>query len=442
MGAPARRRSQPGRDARLSSATSIGAGFGAQGQALVSAPLALLALTSFALFALLSLQPSAGDAAGAAVAATLPSRTYEWPFVAHVTSFAFSGVLFLLQRSRSATASRHAATLCFISAVSTIAAGLHALPGRPAPARMSAYGTVVSPLRMVAWIHSTPAMLLLIGELAGATPGGIGVAIALDEGMLVTGLLAQVVPAPAAHVFAALSFALLAPLLWSMHVMLAAAGARSAPGSTRARAVSACRAASMCLWSVFPAVFAASALGMLSHSATAAAWAFADVGAKACFAFTLLHANSLTLDEAAVAASRAAAEAKSRQLAQLCHEIRNPLNGIMGNLAELDVETAATSVGVAALVTTTLTCASQLRRTLDDFLDLARSDHSALRLVRAPARLRPLLGDVARQVLRAAHDKGLSVRVHVPRELAARVFLLDAGRVAQVLSKYVPCAFG
>jgi signal transduction histidine kinase len=106
----------------------------------------------------------------------------------------------------------------------------------------------------------------------------------------------------------------------------------------------------------------------------------------------------------------------------------------MGNLQELDVETAATSVGVAALVTTTLTCASQLRRTLDDFLDLAKADHAGLRLVRAPARLRPLLADVARQVLRAAHDKGLSVRVHVPRALQGRVFLLDAGRVAQVLS--------
>ena len=217
-------------------------------------------------------------------------------------------------------------------------------------------------------------MLLLTAELAGATRAGAGAAIALDEVMLLFGLLSQLLPAGWAHAAAAASFAVLPVLLWTLHTMFDACIARSPPNSLRARAVRACRVLSTLLWCGFGVIFAAAANGLLSHAATAVAWSFTDIAAKACFTYTLMHANTVTADEAASAALHAASDAKSRQVAQLCHELRNPLNGILGNLQELDAETSTASVGISALIATTLSCTAQLRRTLDDFLDLAKAD--------------------------------------------------------------------
>jgi nitrogen-specific signal transduction histidine kinase len=153
---------------------------------------------------------------------------------------------------------------------------------------------------------------------------------------------------------------------------------------------------------------------------------------------TLLQSSTVTVEESLDDIERASNEARTRQLAQLCHEIRNPLFGVIGNLQELDLDLndGSATPGAVALVATTLACTAQLRRTLDDFLDLAKADAATLRVVRGPTRLRPLLVEVSRQVLRAAHEKGLAVYVHVQPELADKVFLLDPGRLSQVLSNF------
>jgi len=174
-------------------------------------------------------------------------------------------------------------------------------------------------------------------------------------------------------------------------------------------------------------------------------WGILDAVTKGVFASCLLQATLMTADEAEVASMRAVTDAKARQLAALCHEIRNPLNGIVCNLCELDVVTqqhpqppgGETEASAQALVSTTLTCAAQLRRTLDDFLDLSKAEECSLRLDPAPVQLHMLLTSVAGQVLRAAHDKGLCLHVRfVPPALGATVCVMDAGRVAQVLANF------
>ena len=58
------------------------------------------------------------------------------------------------------------------------------------------------------------------------------------------------------------------------------------------------------------------------------------------------------------------------QLQFLCHEIRNPLNGIMGNISFLqdtDIDDEQ-----FALVEGTWERANQLRKIIDDILDIAK----------------------------------------------------------------------
>ena len=91
---------------------------------------------------------------------------------------------------------------------------------------------------------------------------------------------------------------------------------------------------------------------------------------------------------------------------------------------------------ISSLLETTLACAAQLRRSLDDFLDLEKASAAALRIVRAPTRLRTLLRDALRQVSRAARQKGLVLRSECAPALADRAYLVDCGRVLQVLANY------
>ena len=382
----------------------------------------------------------AGNAEGQKLAAQLPQWERTLALHAHSLALALALIHHWL-RCVDTHGGRESGIVLFIVALSCLSGALTAT-GR-VPARVDAFGALSRPLKITTWFFTTPAMLLLIANLAGASRTGASAAIIVDLAMLACGLLAQTTPAPQAYGFAAVGLLLLLPLLFALQTMFAACLSRLPTCSLRARAVRTCAVTSVVLWSGFAVIFVFSCTGQLSHRAAAVLWAVTDVAAKACFSMTLLLSSTVTLEESRVEAARAAHEARARQLAQLCHEIRNPLFGVIGNLQELDLEISGDAPEVAmlppsvvALVATTMACTAQLRRTLDDFLDLAKADAATLRVIRGPTRLRPLLVDVSRQVLRAAHDKGLTVFVHVAPSLADKVFLLDAGRVGQVLSNF------
>jgi len=77
-------------------------------------------------------------------------------------------------------------------------------------------------------------------------------------------------------------------------------------------------------------------------------------------------------------AEEAANEAKMEQLQFLCHEIRNPLNGIMGNISFLqdtDIDDEQ-----FALVEGTWERANQLRKIIDDILDIAKINMGGVEL--------------------------------------------------------------
>lgn len=171
-------------------------------------------------------------------------------------------------------------------------------------------------------------MLLLISELAGASPADAAKLVALQEVCLATALAGEmathVVPA---YLWMSLSFISFVPLIKAMTAMFDAGMARSAPGSLRARAVHACRTSVLTLWCAYPVLFLAAATGLLPPVPGETVWGVVDAVTKSLFAATLLHANTVTRDEADLVAVRAVTEAKARLVASLCHEIRNPLNG-------------------------------------------------------------------------------------------------------------------
>lgn len=114
---------------------------------------------SFALGAALCLTPGLGDAAGAALAAeAAAARAHTLPLMVHATTLCLSLTSYLLFSSKAA---RQASLLMFVSGV---ASATHALLAfAPVAASVSAFGTLTTPLRTVAWMHSTPTSALFTG---------------------------------------------------------------------------------------------------------------------------------------------------------------------------------------------------------------------------------------------------------------------------------------
>lgn len=145
----------------------------------------------------------------------------------------------------------------------------------------------------------------------------------------------------------------------------------------------------------------------------------------------------LRLSNAAIAEERSralllaeqASRTKSRFLAAVSHEMRTPLNGIMGLAESLrDRAQDATSRHEAGVL---LASAQHLHGVIADLLDLSRLEFGRLRVQRAPADPARLLHEVAALHAPVAADKGLTLRVAAPATLPAR--LIDTLRVQQVL---------
>jgi signal transduction histidine kinase len=132
----------------------------------------------------------------------------------------------------------------------------------------------------------------------------------------------------------------------------------------------------------------------------------------------------------AKATAEAANEAKSRFLATMSHEMRTPLNGVLGINALL-LRTPLDEQQ-RAYASTIETCGHALLALIDDILDLSRIEAGRLELSAAP--FDPVrLGEEAVESLRArAIEKSIRLVFEAPRE-APRSLVGDANRLRQVL---------
>jgi PAS domain S-box-containing protein len=136
----------------------------------------------------------------------------------------------------------------------------------------------------------------------------------------------------------------------------------------------------------------------------------------------------------AMEAAEAASQAKSQFLAHVSHEVRTPLNAILG-MNELALDTPLTDQQRKYL-TVAQSASEALLEVINDVLDFSKIEAGKFELDRATFSLRALMNDTLRALALRAHRKGLELvgRIHpdVPD-----AFVGDAGRLRQVLTNLV-----
>ena len=137
------------------------------------------------------------------------------------------------------------------------------------------------------------------------------------------------------------------------------------------------------------------------------------------------------------AARRAAEEttrAKSEFLAVMSHEVRTPMNGVLG-LAELLLDTPL-SRDQRNSVETILRSGENLMDILNDILDFSKIEADRIELEAEPFRLNDVVGDMVTLWGSRASEKGLALTLEIEPDCPADL-VGDSGRLRQVLSNLI-----
>ena len=156
-------------------------------------------------------------------------------------------------------------------------------------------------------------------------------------------------------------------------------------------------------------------------------------------------------------ASETAAQAKSRHIAFVSHEIRNPVNGILASVEAIDElipvmrafgsskvipNGSGTGDGAASLdemhdlVRSTLACTDQLRRTVDGMLDLNKLEEGKMTLRESPFDVDLMVRAVTMQIKSAMEKKDLHLASEVSPLLRGVRLVGDAPKIQQVLANF------
>ncbi|MFO1066956.1 MAG: response regulator [Geminicoccaceae bacterium] len=141
-------------------------------------------------------------------------------------------------------------------------------------------------------------------------------------------------------------------------------------------------------------------------------------------------ANELAALRAQVAAAEARSAARAAFLAMVSHEIREPMNGVLG-MARLLRDTVL-DAEQQAHVGTIVDSAETLLTIINDVLDLSRVDAGRLEIAALPFALEPFLARLEALLRPRAAARGLGLAVSLDPALP-RAVLGDPGRLRQVL---------
>ncbi|MFL5561029.1 MAG: sensor histidine kinase [Gemmatimonadaceae bacterium] len=141
----------------------------------------------------------------------------------------------------------------------------------------------------------------------------------------------------------------------------------------------------------------------------------------------LLRAAVKEAHDQALASSRA----KSEFLATMSHEMRTPLNAVVGYAELLDLELpGALNPVQRSYVDRIRTASSRLLALISDVLDLAKLDAGRLVLARERASASSVVNDAVRAVQLLADDRGVRIAAHSE---ADPEFIADRRRVEQIV---------
>lgn len=135
--------------------------------------------------------------------------------------------------------------------------------------------------------------------------------------------------------------------------------------------------------------------------------------------------------ESAKAKAEAADRSKSEFLANTSHEVRTPLNAILG-MAEF-LSQSELSKEQRMQTNTVLTAGKSLMALLNDIVDLSKVEAGKLEITPAPTRLRRMIEDIRSLWEPIAEEKGIAFGVCVADQVPDHL-LMDEHRVKQCLS--------
>lgn len=129
-----------------------------------------------------------------------------------------------------------------------------------------------------------------------------------------------------------------------------------------------------------------------------------------------------------------AAQLKDRFLTNISHELRTPMNGVMGMLQVLD--DSQLSEQQKGYVKVALDSSNTLLRLINDLLEATQTPHDISVIHSSRVDLHNLFNDIASRYVEAARNKGLEYSWHISPDVA-REASLDTQRVTQVLDKLI-----
>eukprot|EP00798_Chlamydomonas_sp_ICE-L_P002518 gene2518-5470_t len=293
-----------------------------------------LGLTSFLASTYLLAAGNVGNAEiEAKFASQVYAEAYTWPMVAFGTAFCLNFLTLLFERESAKF--QLALLTCYINFLAGLSDYLQ-WRGY-APTVLGTWGHGIQIVRLVMYLHTTPAMVYLLSIVSDFNRTRIFRVLGADIGMLAFYILAEVcMSKPLSVLFYCISYPLFGFVIHQMyHMFDASLDSGSAHASKDSLTV--LRNGTILLWLMFPMLWCLTRLDFMDINTEEWAWTMADFLGKVLFSSSLLFGNFVTIEQRKILTIvkviqelQDLLEQKESFLSSMSHELRTPLNGIIG----------------------------------------------------------------------------------------------------------------